>query len=260
MSKPIAIGICLSPDKVAQLAPGFDYVELALAATLNPLADDAAYAPQQPALAALRPPVRAFNIFVPREVKVVGPEVDWALVERYVERALRRAASLGADVIVFGSGGARRVPEDYPTALAWGQLVRFLNLCADYAANQAITIAIEPLNKGECNIINSYLEGVQLAKDVGRREVRVLADIYHFMMEGEPVDDIAKEPEWLAHVHLSDTDHYWPGSGTYPLERLFAILKELNYQGMASIECRWGPDFTEETARSLRFLRGLAEG
>lgn len=259
MSKPISLGMCIAPDKVAQLAPGYDYLELALSSTLVPLEDEAAYAAKGALLQSLNPAVRAFNVFVAAQVRVVGEDVNWDQVESYVERGLRRAAKLGAKIVVFGSGGARSVPEHYSHALAWGQLVRFLGLCADQASQHGITIAIEPLNRRECNIINTYLEGVQLARDVDRSEVRVLADIYHFMMDAEPLDDIAREPDWLAHVHLADTGRRWPGSGTYPLERLFAMLKDIGYQGMASVECGWGDDFRGETEKALHFLRGLAE-
>lgn len=257
MSEAISIGVCISPDKVKDLASGYDHLELAVSSTLVPLEDDAAYSARSSSLQFLSPPVRAFNLFVPAQVKVVGETVDWALVETYVERALRRAARLGARVVVFGSGGARTVPERFSRAVAWGQLVRFLGICADQAATQGITIAIEPLNQRECNIINTYLEGVQLARDVDRQEVRVLADIYHFMMDAEPLNDIAHEADWLAHVHLSDSGHRFPGSGAYPLERLFAILRDIGYQGMASIECSWGDDFHGESERALRFLHGL---
>jgi len=258
MSEPIPIGICTSPDKVAAIAPGYDYLELTVSSNLIPLEPDEVYAPREPQLEELRPRIRAFNVFVPGQVKLVGEEVDWELVELYVQRALHRAANLGGDIVVFGSGRARRVPVGYSRALAWGQLVRFLSLCADQAAIQGIVIAIEPLNRQECNIINTYTEGVQLARDVGRDQVRVLADIYHMMMEAEPLDHLEEEPDWLAHVHLADTGNLWPGSGMYPLERMFAVLKEIGYRGRASVECRWGEDFTGETAKALRFLRGLA--
>jgi len=136
--------------------------------------------------------------------------------------------------------------------------VRFCNLCANYCDVEGITLVIEPLNKGECNIVNTYLEAVQLARDVDRPRVRALADIYHFMMDAEPIDDIREAPEWLAHVHLADTGRLWPGSGTYPVEEWFSILKENHYAGRASVECGWGDDFTDETTRSLAFLRKLA--
>jgi len=257
MADRIRIGICAPPERVAEIAPGYDYLELGVSSALKPLENDDAFAPEQQRLAGLVPHVRAFNVFVPAQVKLVGEDVDWSQVQSYVERAVRRAGALGGQVVVFGSGGARAVPEGFSRALAWGQLVRFLDECADQAALHGVTIAIEPLNRSETNIINSYPEAVLLAKDVGRQEVRVLADIYHFMADGEPLDDILQAPEWLTHVHLADTDRRFPGSGAYPTERLFAILREIGYSGMASIECRWGDDYADETARALRFLRRL---
>lgn len=257
MAASIEIGMCLAPERASALAPGYDYLELGLSTALSPLEDDAAFAERGAALQALRPRVRAFNVFAPRTLRLTGENVDWQQVETYVERAFRRASDLGGRVVVFGSGASRSVPEGFSRALAWGQLVRFMNLCANCAARHGLLVAIEPLNRGESNILNTYPEAVRLARDVARDEVRVLADIYHFMQDGEPLDDILEGPEWLVHVHLADTGRRWPGSGSYPLERLFAILREIGYRGGASIECSWGPDFAGESARSLRFLRAL---
>jgi len=253
----IKIGVCGGLDQVAQMAPGYDYVELGVSNTLVPLQDDTVYAPTAIRLQELVPPVRAFNLFLPGDIRITGPDVNWDTVQHYCQRAMLRAAEVGARVVAVGSGGARRVPEGFSHALAWGQLVRFFNIAGEEAAKCDITVAIEPLNSHECNIVTSFLEGVQLAKDVDHASVRVLADIYHFMMDAEPVDHILQGPEWLVHVHLADTGRRFPGSGTYPLPRLFDILKEIGYTGMASIECSWGNDYTDETARALHFLRGL---
>ncbi|MHB0856929.1 MAG: sugar phosphate isomerase/epimerase family protein [Anaerolineae bacterium] len=259
MGKPISLGICIGTERVPDLAPGYDYIEPTVVSTLVPVEDEESYSARKPALAKLTPPIRAFNVFVPSQIQVVGEAVDWDLVDHYVATAVRRAAGLGGKLIVFGSGGARSIPEGFSRALAWGQLVRFLNICADHVAAAGITIAIEPLNRRESNIINTYLEGVQLAKDVDRGQVRVLADLYHMMMDSEPLDDITREPDWLAHVHVADSNRRYPGSGSYPLARLFGILKDLRYQGGVSIECAWGESFSEESGHALRFLRGLAD-
>lgn len=259
MNRSIPIGMCLNPDKAAELAPGYDYLELTVSGALNPLEDDETFAPKMAALKALQPPIRAFNVFLPgKTIPVTGPNVNWEQAEQYVKRAVQRVAALGGKVIVFGSGGARNIPEDYPRAKAWGQLVHFCNLCADALQGTGVTLAIEPLNHNESNVLNTYLEGVQLARDVARDEVKVLADIYHFQVDEEPLDDILQAPEWLAHVHLADSGRRNPGSGSYPLARWFEILHEVGYQGMASVECRFGDDFARETAESLVFLRTLA--
>ncbi|MEA3406779.1 MAG: sugar phosphate isomerase/epimerase family protein [Chloroflexota bacterium] len=257
MTDAIPIGICTNPDRAEELPPGYAYWEPAVSSALIPLEDDESYEPQRQKLLSVQLPIRAFNAFVPGEVRLVGNNVQWERVEQYIERAVRRAADLGGKIIVFGSGGARAVPEAYPRKKAWQQLIQFLRLCAAEASKHDLTIVIEPLNRLETNILNSYTEAVQLAKEVDREHVQVLADIYHFMMEDEPLANIQEAPEWLAHVHLADSGRHYPGSGSYPLQELFDLLRGVGYEGRASIECRWGEDFSGEATEALRFLQSL---
>lgn len=257
MTTSLRLGICAGPERTPLVAGVYDYIELPTSA-LSPLEEDEAFAPRMEMLKALSLPVRALNVFIPREIKLVGEAVDRDLIERYVNTAIRRAGALGVETIVFGSGGARQVPEGFPREKAWAQLVDFLHLCAEQAREYGITLAIEPLNKKESNILNTYLEGVALAREVDLPEVRVLADLYHFMEDGEPLEDIAQAPEWLCHVHVADSDRRHPGTGIYPLPELFALLRQVGYQGKVSVECRWGEDFAQEAREAAAFLRSLA--
>ncbi|MFP3895664.1 MAG: sugar phosphate isomerase/epimerase family protein [Anaerolineales bacterium] len=253
----ITIGICTNPHRVHQLPSGYAYWEPAVSSALIPLEDKEHYMAQREGLSAIPLPIRAFNAFVPSEVRLVGDGVQWDQVELYVKRSIGRAADLGGKIIVFGSGGARAVPEGYSRERAWKQLVQFLRLCATEAAEHDLMIAIEPLNRSETNIINSYLEAIRLAQDVDREHVQVLADIYHFMMENEPLEHIRKAPERLVHVHLADSGRRHPGSGSYPLQELFDILRKVGYEDRASIECRWGENFSHEATQALHFLQNL---
>jgi len=253
------IGICLAPTQSSRLAEGFDYVELQVAPSLLPLDDEAIFLSQAEKTTFPELRVDGFNCFVPGILKIVGPEVEWRAVESYVRRAIDRAAWRGAHFIVFGSGEARRVPDGFPRTVAWSQLIRFLKLCAEVAEPHGVIIAIEPLNRSESNILNTYTEAVLMAEDVGcRAQVQVLADIYHFMVDEEPLEDILLAPEWLAHVHVADTHNHHPGSGDYPLARLFAMLKDISYSGRVSIECVWGEYPALEAKRSLDLLRQLS--
>jgi len=258
MKQSIPIGICIGPDALGELAPGYAHIEISAAATLagqNPAPD----AVNMTSLKALRPPVRAFNCFVPGEIKTVGPDVVRDRVEAYVATTIGRVAELGAEVVVFGSGGSRRVPDGYPRTAAWDQLVWFLGRCADHAEQHGLTIAIEPLNTNECNILTSYIEGVRMARDVSRPSIKVLADTWHFAVDEEPLDDILQAPEWLAHVHLADSPgRGHPGTASYPFDRLFDILHEIGYAGRVSIECAWPADLRRASAEALTFLEPLA--
>jgi sugar phosphate isomerase/epimerase len=256
MNGSIALGICAAPEQAATIAPYYDYIELSFSTVLNPLVDDTAFAEQKARLADLPLPARACNNFVAAQVRLVGPAVDEDQVKRYVERGFARAQALGIERVVFGSGGARAVPEGYSREAAWEQLVSFCLLCSE-RAYPGLVVAIEPLNRGECNIITSFGEGVALARNVDRPNIQVLADIYHLEVESEPVSAIREDAGRLAHVHLADSGRLYPGSGTYPLRELFATLHELGYSGRASVECRWGEDFASESRRAAEFLRTL---
>lgn len=258
MTQLIPIGICTCPEAVPALAPGYAHIELSAAAVLAGQ-NRAADAVDLSALQAIRPPVRVFNCFVPGDIRTVGPDVSKEQVESYVGATITRAAAVGAEVIVFGSGGSRRVPEGYSRASAWDQIVWFLGLCADHAELHGVTIAIEPLNRNECNILNSYRESVQMACEVARpASIKVLADTWHMAVEEEPLEHILDAPEWLAHVHLADSPgRGHPGSGAFPFDRLFAILHEIEYAGRVSLECGWPDDMTQATAEALAFLAPL---
>lgn len=247
-------GCCTSIDNAQIVADaGYDYLECTLVSLL-PEEDEAAFAPVLATYQASPVAVTACNIFLPGSLKVAGPEVDWERVERYVDVALPRAARVGIQTAVFGSGGSRRVPEGFSHKEANQQLVRFLTLVADRAEAVGITIAIEPLNTKESNIINSVTEGAELASQVGRPSIRGLADFYHMDEENEPLNAISQNGPMLAHIHVADTNRGAPGTGSYPYAEFVAELRSIGYDGMVSVECRW-QDFAEECGPAVQFLR-----
>ena len=51
-----------------------------------------------------------------------------------------------------------------------------------------------------------YLDGIEFAKnEIGRSSVRVMADVAYLLRGNQPLEDIAKEPEYCLHVHLPVT-------------------------------------------------------
>ncbi len=248
------IGCCSTIDTAeAARAAGFDYLECTVVA-LAAEEDDAAFAATLERYRAAALPVWACNVFLPGDLKIVGPTVDQERVSRYVARALARVQAVGARVVVFGSGGARKVPEGFPREQAAQQIVQFLYLVADAAERTGITIAIEPLNRKECNIINGVAEAVEFAERVGRPSIRVLADFYHLDEEREPIAHLVRYRDWIVHTHVADSDRYAPGTGHYPYPAFAEALRQGGYAGMVSVECRWR-DFAAEAGPAVEFLR-----
>jgi sugar phosphate isomerase/epimerase len=169
------IGWCADLREAALLQRlGFDFVEVPLA----PFGLDtrARIDTAKAAVATAPLPTAAFNNFFPRDLRVVGQEIDSDRVRSYLAGAAEVLHHAQADVAVLGSARSRNVPDEFDRLEAEDQFLRALSWCADALKGTGITVVIEPLNRGESNLINSVAEGVRFAELVNRPEIRVLAD------------------------------------------------------------------------------------
>src|SRR5262245_49172856 len=154
-----------SVDVIAKA--GFDYIEPGLSQTLA-LTPDALTAGRE-GVKASKIRVETMNWFMPgADIKLTGPDADPGKIRAYVEKSLALAESFGAKVIVFGSPGARSVPDGFPKDKAWQQLKDFLKVCGEVIQSRGygMVIGIEALRKPETNIVNSVAEALKLAREV----------------------------------------------------------------------------------------------
>jgi sugar phosphate isomerase/epimerase len=231
---------------------GFDFIELPLAPF--GLEDQNSLAAAKKAIGVSPLPIWAFNLFLPRDMRVVGADVEPDRVKSYLGRAAELLAQAKSKIAVFGSGRARNIPEGFDRDKAEAQFIDALYWCAEALKGSETTLVIEPLNRKESNIVNSIAEGVRFARAVNRREIRVLADIYHMDEENEPLSEVATHIEWLSHIHLADTGRFSPGTGSYDYDTFFRYLKTGNYRGMLSAECTV-KNLEADMRQSLAFLR-----
>lgn len=234
---------------------GFDYVEMPTA-QMTAL-DDQAFAALKARIEAAGIPCETSNNFFPTTLRLTGPDVDMEAVMDYVERATTRAESLGIQYMVFGSGPAKMVPEGFPKEEAYRQLVALLKTIGPVARKHGITIAIEPLRQAECNIINTFAEGVQLARDVNDPNVKVLVDFYHLSVEKEPPEHLLDGGrEYLCHVHFANPEgRVFPVSGDEADYKPFIeALKAVGYDQRVSCEAYCPNGFEQDAPVAKRFF------
>ncbi len=249
-------GVCKDATQAPFLADlGFDYVEVYLNGVID--SDEERYHEMLEAVKKSGIQASAACLFVPGNLKLTGPDVNKEAIKNFLSTCFDRASKLGVKMQVFGSGGARQVPEGWPHEKAVLQLVDFLKLASPYAAKYGIQIAIEPLDAKECNIINFVSQGLELADLVGVPNVGVLADWYHMGRQNEGIDGILSAKEKLIHCHIAhpeSRENPMPDDGgEYVI--FFDALKKINYKGSISIESK-GPD--ENLQESLEHLKTLA--
>ena len=108
--------------------------------------------------------------------------------------------------------GALYTPVSYTHLIA-----EFLSLAGEEAAPYQVVIAIEPINRGETNMLNHFSDGVRMARTVDHPNVRVLCDYYHLRFEGDsPSVLLDGGRELLIHTHicLLYTSSPFGGAGT----------------------------------------------
>lgn len=231
---------------------GFDYAECAVGQLLQLTEEELAEIAQLHEIGMFT--VESCNCFIPGSIPLTGENTgDYV---PHIREVYRRMQLVGADTVVFGSGGARRIPEGFDRERASAQLDDFMRSAAEIAKEYGITIVIEPLNSGECNVILSTTEGADYARRVDHPNLKLLADIYHMSKENEPYEVLLKNADILRHVHVSEyPSHYYPGRDGGECVRQFAdVLRRCGYEGRVTIECYWN-DYAEEVNATAPFMK-----
>jgi sugar phosphate isomerase/epimerase len=252
-------GVCGGLDLMPLLAhTGYDYLEMSVGGLLKPLEDEATFNAELAALQAGAVPCRALHCLLPGSMKVVGPAVDSAALQRYARTVCARAQRAGVPVVVFGSGAARTVPDGFDRTQARAQLHAFCLMLGQTAAAHHVTIAVEPLHQGYCNILNTVTEAAALVRAVQHPAIRLLVDAFHWAREHEAPDAISANADLLVHTHIAtDANRKAPGGEACDLSPFFAALRAARYDGTISIEGNV-ETAAESLPRALALLRALS--
>ncbi|MBO9323243.1 MAG: sugar phosphate isomerase/epimerase [Roseiflexus sp.] len=252
-------GICTTPDQIDVVAAaGFDFCELPARAVL-PFDDDAAAAPALRAIAAARIRPESFNVLVPAEIPLCGPHADLDVLRTYLQRAFSRMASLGAAIAVLGSGAARRIPDGWSREQALDQLADALALAGEEADRCGITLALEHLNRQECNVFNTVGECATFLRDRRLHHVYLLADLYHIEIEREPLDAVAAAMPRIVHVHVAGGGRHPPDTPGYDYAGFMHVLRNAGYNARISAECAL-ENLAEQAPVALAFMRAQWQG
>jgi sugar phosphate isomerase/epimerase len=255
------IGVCTAISNNGILAAaGYSYVEESVRSFLVPAEDEAAFQSKMALLKDSKIPVEACNNFIAGGLKSVGPAAVHDDILKFAETAFRRAQIAGVKTIVFGSGGSRSIPEGFSRDEAREQFIALCKKMGPLAGKYDVVISLEPLNKGECNFINSVAEGGEIVKAVNHKNFLLLADLYHMLRDKEGPENIIKYKEYLYHTHIAENiGRSAPGVNKEDFTPYFKALKEAGYNGRMSIECSW-KNLSEQAGPALQEMKRQLAG
>ena len=246
-------GWCVAPEMLeAASRAGCDFVELP-ASFLQPERPDSEIASVREALrqSAARPEV--WQVSLPPEVALVGPDVEWSRIARYIHTAFRRASSVGGSVMVVRGGEGERVPAGLSRRKAMDQLIAFLRMCGAVARNQGLSVALEPLSASRGGLVASLPEAVAVVREVEMSHVGIAPNVAAMLCDGQSLFDIVDAASWLAHVRISTGEVKEMAKREDALARLTEALRLADYDWRLSVE----PDL--ELDQKERSLQGAIE-
>jgi len=121
----------------------------------------------------------------------------------------------------------------------WKRSVESICEVAQYALDKNVTILIECVNKYEVTLVRSLEDGINMAKQTGLDNVRIIGDTFHMNLEEEiGIHNAIRRAgsEWLRHLHLGDSTREVPGNGCINWREILIALNDIGYDGALSFE------------------------
>jgi 5-keto-L-gluconate epimerase len=185
---------------------------------------------------------------------------DAAIRRRAVERVAEHislAAELGSAVII-GSLSGRLGPEPRSRLDLRQAALECLSQCCAAAAAAGVTMILEPLNRYECDYLNTVQDVLAVIEEVGASNLRVLADTFHMNIEETDIGaSLRAAGKLLGHVHLADSNRQAAGHGHLDVAAVLRTLSECGYQGYLSFEVFPIPDAETAALDAVHTVRAL---
>ena len=123
------------------------------------------------------------------------------------------------------------------TADEWSWAVEAYQQVGDTLTAHDVSLAIEPLNRFETFFLNTAEDAALLAEEVSHPNVGILYDTFHANIEEKSIAaGLLKVGKYLKLIHTCENDRGTPGSGHVEWESVFAVIRQLGYNGWLTIE------------------------
>lgn len=234
--------------------------------------------------AALRPVLKDLGL-KPHVCGVFGPGRDLtnpdpvvrARTCAYLNECFRIAADLDAGFVAgpmyAQCGKARQLPED-ERKREWDLAVSQLQTVCKDAAEHGLTIALEPINRFETDLVNTTADSLRMIREIDHPAAKVMIDTFHMTIEESDIGAaIRAAGDDLIHVQVSENHRGVTGTGLTPWPAFRDALRDIGYGGSIVIEsftpenrdlagavCIWKrftPTQDEFASRGLAFLQEL---
>ena len=174
---------------------------------------------------------------------------------RRMKGHIRLGADTGAVVIIGLMKGQKKDcsdPKKYDEYLQAG-----MEVCLREAEHLKVMLAFEVIDRFESDWLNTVDEGLELLNEYGSEYLSLHLDTFHMNIEESDCAECIKRARGkIGHVHVADSDRWYPGHAHYDFVSTFSALKEVGYEGAVALESFLYPEPETAARLALEKMKG----
>lgn len=139
-------------------------------------------------------------------------------------------------------------------------LLHSLKICVSLAEQYDVLLGFEVMNRFESDYINRIEDGMKLLELIGSDRLKLHIDTVHMNIEENDIGAaIRKAKGMIGHVHIAETNRWYPGYGHYDFKETLKALHDIHYKGALALEITNLPDTDTAARKSLAYLDGILQ-
>ncbi|MBL9167008.1 MAG: sugar phosphate isomerase/epimerase [Verrucomicrobiales bacterium] len=146
-------------------------------------------------------------------------------------------ADIGGQSMVIGSPKQRQILDGVTPQQAWAWARETFRDAVKRAESRAVTLCFEPLAPSETNFINTAAEAIRFVKEIPSPNFKIILDVKAMSSETKTIPEIIRESaNQFGYFHANDRNLKGPGFGDVDFVPIASALREVDYQGVVSVE------------------------
>ncbi len=160
-------------------------------------------------------------------------------------------------VLIIGLVAGRNADAGVPLSEQKARLAESLRTLDALAQKHAVTVGVEIMNRYECDFLHTIREGLDYLDWVGcLKNTALHIDSVSMNISERDIGLAIREGRGrICHVHLADSDRWYPGHAHYNFRETLQALHDIGYDGVFALEEKMHPDSRTAARLSLNYLR-----
>ncbi|MCK4925340.1 MAG: sugar phosphate isomerase/epimerase [Spirochaetes bacterium] len=150
------------------------------------------------------------------------------------------AKDVGAEIIggpLYSELGKKRYLSPEERKAEWDRSAESLKRIGDGIAKYGITIALEPINRFEIDMINTSWQAFDMCEQVNHPNIKLMLDTFHMNIEDRDIGDAIRScKKHLVHFHTCSNNRGIPGEDHVPWADVLKAFIDIDYEGFGVIE------------------------